>query len=298
MPRFALSALTLLLCGFLATPSAATAQDEWADVELTVEPLGDGVFVIFGRGGNIGVSTGDDGVFLIDDQFAPLTDRIVATVAEISDQPIRFVINTHWHGDHTGGNENLGEAGAILVAHEAVRDRLSMEWVRERFGAESQTVDARPQSAWPAITFTRDMTFHLNGDDLHAFHVADAHTDGDAVIHFRGANVIHMGDTFFVGRYPFIDTSSGGSIDGIIAAAAAVLDVADENTRIIPGHGPVSSREDLQAYHDMLVEIRAGVQRWMDRGASLEEVVAAGITDEYNNPEAIVTAVYLSLQGN
>jgi glyoxylase-like metal-dependent hydrolase (beta-lactamase superfamily II) len=288
--------LTPALCVPVA-PAHAQAPD-WDAVEMRTEPLGNGVYVIFGRGGNIGVSTGDDGVFLIDDQFAPLTDKIVAAVAAVSDQPIRFVINTHWHGDHTGGNENLGEAGTILVAHEAVRDRLSMEWVRERFGADPQTVEARPEAAWPAITFTRDITFHLNGDDLHAFHVPNAHTDGDAVIHFQGANVIHMGDTFFRERYPFIDVSSGGSIDGIIASAAAVLEVADEDTRIIPGHGPVSSREDLQAYHDMLVEIRAGVQRWMARGASLDEVVAAGITDEYDNPEAIVTAVYLSLQGN
>lgn len=294
----ALEVLAALAALGTSTGSAA-AQDtsEWDSVRVVAQPVAGGIYVITGRGGNIGLSVGNDGAFLIDDQFAPLTDRIVAAVAEITDQPIKFVINTHWHGDHTGGNENLGEAGSILVAHQAVRDRLAMEWVWERFGAESQTVEARPESAWPAITFTRDITFYLNGDELHAFHAPDAHTDGDAIIHFRNANVVHMGDTFFAGRYPFIDVGSGGSIQGIIAAAARVLEMVDDDTRIIPGHGPVSGRAELQAYHDMLVGIRDLVQDAIARGLTLEETVAAGITDEYDNPEAVVTAAYLSLQG-
>jgi glyoxylase-like metal-dependent hydrolase (beta-lactamase superfamily II) len=291
--------VAVILATALMIPSGLTAQDQnWDDVEIRSERVADGVHVIFGRGGNIGVSVGDDGVFLIDDQFAPLTDRILAAVAEITDQEVRFVINTHWHGDHTGGNENLGDAGAILVAHEAVRHRLSTEWLRERFGQEPQTVEAQPDAALPVITFTRDVTFHLNGDDLHAFHVPDAHTDGDAIIHFSGANVLHMGDTFFVGRYPFIDVSSGGSIQGLIAAADRVLEMANGNTRIIPGHGPVSSADDLEAYRDMLVRIRDGVAEAIAAGMTLEQTVAAGITDEYENPEAVVTAAYLSLQEN
>ncbi len=289
----------LLAAGGLSISSPLAAQD-WDAVEIRSEQVADGVHVIFGQGGNIGVSVGEDGVFLIDDQFAPLTERILAAVAEITDQDVRFVINTHWHGDHTGGNENLGGHGAILVAHKAVRDRLSMEWVRERLGAEAQTVEARPESAWPVITFTDDITFHLNGDDLHAFHVPDAHTDGDAIIHFQRVNVLHMGDTFFVGRYPFIDVSSGGSIQGVIAAAARVLEIADANTRIIPGHGPVSGKADLQEYHDVLVQIRDGVAAAIADGKTLDEVRAgaAEITDHYDNPEAMVAAAYISLQGN
>ena len=289
----------LAAAGCLALSPALAAQD-WDAVEIRSEQVADGVHVIFGRGGNIGVSVGPDGVFLIDDQFAPLTDRILAALAEITDQEVRFVINTHWHGDHTGGNENLGERGAILVAHKAVRDRLSMEWVRERLGADAQTVEARPEAAWPVITFTDDITFHLNGDDLHAFHVPDAHTDGDAIIHFQGKGVVHMGDTFFAGRYPFIDVSSGGSIQGIIAAAARVLDIVDDDTRIIPGHGPVSSKADLQEYHDVLVQIRDGVAGAIAEGKTLDEVKAgaADITNQYDNPEAVVEAAYISLQGN
>ena len=172
----------LIPAALLAVSGPLAAQD-WDAVEIRSERVADGVYVIFGQGGNIGVSVGTDGVFLIDDQFAPLTDRILAAVAEITDQEVRFVINTHWHGDHTGGNENLGGQGAILVAHKAVRDRLSMEWVRERLGADAQTVEARPEAAWPVITFTEDITFHLNGDDLHAFHVPEAHTDGDEQTH-------------------------------------------------------------------------------------------------------------------
>jgi glyoxylase-like metal-dependent hydrolase (beta-lactamase superfamily II) len=298
-PKESTCPAVILTAALLVPPAGLTAQTQnWEDVEIRSEQVADGVHVIFGRGGNIGVSVGDDGVFLIDDQFAPLTDRILAAVAEITDQDVRFVINTHWHGDHTGGNENLGDAGAILVAHEAVRHRLSTEWVRERFGQDAQTVEAQPEAAWPVITFTQDVTFHLNGDDLHAFHVPDAHTDGDAIIHFMGTNVFHMGDTFFVGRYPFIDVSSGGSIQGLIGAADRVLEMADGNTRIIPGHGPVSSAEDLQAYRDMLVRIRDGVAEAIAQGMTLEQTVAAGITDEFENPEAVVTAAYLSLQEN
>ena len=301
MPRISqrVTVAGLVTAGFFAVSAPLAAQD-WDAVEIRSEQVADGVHVIFGRGGNIGVSEGPDGVFLIDDQFAPLTDRILAAVAEITDQDVRFVINTHWHGDHTGGNENLGEHGAILVAHKAVRDRLSMEWVRERLGADAQTVEARPEVAWPVITFTEDVTFHLNGDDLHAFHVPDAHTDGDAIIHFQRVNALHMGDTFFVGRYPFIDVSSGGSIQGIIAAAARVLDIADGNTKIIPGHGPVSSKADLQEYHDLLVRIRDGVAADIAEGKTLDEVRAgaAEITDHYENPEEVVAAAYLSLEGN
>ena len=259
-----------LIAAMLAVPPAA-AQD-WDAVEITAQELGGGVYMLMGRGGNLGLSVGGDGVFLIDDQYAPLTGKIVAAIREIPPEPVRFVLNTHWHGDHTGGNENLGEAGALLVAHENVRARLSMDQVLQRVGRPVDTTSASPEGAWPVVTFTRDVTFHLNGDDLHAFHVEHAHTDGDAIVHFRRANVVHMGDTFFRGRFPFIDTASGGSIDGLIAGVGRALAVMDAGTKIIPGHGELATREDLRAYRDALKTLRDRVAALMEEGLSLEAI--------------------------
>jgi len=196
-------------------------------------------------------------------------------VRELTPEPVRFVFNTHWHGDHTGGNENLGRAGALIVAHENVRRRMSVEQVLERVGRPVDTTAASPSGALPVVTFTQDVTFHLNGDELHAFHVANAHTDTDAIVHFRRANVVHMGDTFFNGRFPFIDTASGGSIDGLIAAVGRGLAVMDAETRVIPGHGSVGTREDLRAYRDALKTMRDRVARSMAGGATLDQVIAS-----------------------
>ena len=192
---------------------------------------------------------------------------------------MKFVINTHWHGDHTGGNENLGKAGAIIVAHENVYKRLSTDQVLVAFDRE---IPARPKEALPVITFTRDVTFHLNGDELKVFHVENAHTDGDAIIYFTKANAVHMGDTFFNGMYPFIDTEHGGSIDGMIAAVGRMLEMIDDDTKIIPGHGPLGARAQLQAYHDMLVGVREAIQAEVAAGKSVDEVVAANPTAAYD----------------
>jgi glyoxylase-like metal-dependent hydrolase (beta-lactamase superfamily II) len=258
-----------------------SAQDEWDAVEIGVQEVAAGVYMLTGRGGNIGLSVGEDGAFVIDDQFAPLTEKILAAIATVTDEPVRFVLNTHWHGDHTGGNENLGEAGALLVAHENVRLRLSMDQVLERVGRPVTEQPAAPEGAWPVVTFTRDVTFHLNGDDLHAFHVEHAHTDGDAIVHFRRANVVHMGDTFFRGRFPFIDTASGGSIDGLIAAAGRALAVMDADTRIIPGHGSLSGREDLREYRDALKTMRDRIAALRSEGRSLDEIQRARPTRDF-----------------
>lgn len=244
------------------------------DVEIETIEVAEGVYMLMGRGGNIGVSVGDDGLFLIDDQFAPLTGQILAALAEITDESVRFVFNTHWHGDHTGGNENLGEAGALIVAHDNVRERMSSDQVLQRIGQEPTTTPASPSGALPVVTFSEEVSFHINGGELHAFHVEHAHTDGDAIVHFEGANVVHMGDTFFRGRFPFIDTASGGSIDGLIEAVGRALSVMDADTRIIPGHGDLAGREDLRAYADALKEMRAAVGELMARGMSLEEIQA------------------------
>lgn len=276
--RRSLSVVALLLATLTVSP--AEAQD-WDAVEITTQDLGGGIYMLTGRGGNIGLSVGEDGVFVIDDQYAPLTDKILAAIGAITSEPVRFVFNTHWHGDHTGGNEDMGALGALLVAHENVRTRLSMDQVLQRVGRPESTTMASPEGAWPVVTFTEDITFHLNGDDLHAFHVEHAHTDGDAIVHFRQANVVHMGDTFFFGRFPFIDTATGGSIDGLIAAADRGLAVMDADTKVIPGHGALATREDLRAYRDALKVARDRVDALMGEGLSLEDILARTPSADY-----------------
>ena len=263
LPLFALLAL--------ASPGLASSQNFDA-VQIQTQQVSLGVYMLLGQGGNIGVFVGDDGVFVIDDQFAPLTDKILAAIGAITSEPVRFVFNTHWHGDHTGGNENLAGVGAVIVAHENVRERLSMDQVLERVGREPAPTPAAPEGALPVITFAEDVTFHLNGDEVYAFHVSNAHTDGDAIVHFRRANVVHMGDTFFRDRFPFIDTATGGSIDGMIAAVGAALAVMDARTMVIPGHGALSTREDLRAYRDALKSMRDAVAGLMEEGHRLERI--------------------------
>ncbi len=255
----------------LAAPFAG-AQQGMDDVTISAEPAGKGLYMLTGRGGNIGVSAGPEGVFLIDDQYAPLTPKILAAVAEITDAPVRFVLNTHWHGDHTGGNENLGNAGVLIVAHDNVRERLAADQSIELF---QRKFPAAPDAALPVVTFEDSVTFHLNGEHIHAFHVSRAHTDGDAIVHFRKADVVHMGDTFFNSSYPFIDVQNGGSIDGMIAAVDRVLEMIDADTVVMPGHGPLSSGAELQAYRDMLSAVRNEVVRLIGAGKSLQEVVEA-----------------------
>jgi glyoxylase-like metal-dependent hydrolase (beta-lactamase superfamily II) len=286
----------------LVAPTLRAQQQDFSKVEVKAQKLAEGIHMLTGAGGNIGVSSGPDGVFIIDDQYAPLTEKIKAAVATVSDKPIRFVMNTHWHGDHTGGNENLGSSGVLIVAHDNVRKRMSTEQFLEAFNSK---VPASPAAALPVITFNESATFHVNGDDVEAFHVAPAHTDGDSVIFFHKANVIHMGDTFFNGMYPFIDTSTGGSLEGVIAAADRVLALADAKTQIIPGHGPVGSRAELQAYRTMLAGVRDKVKPMVAAGKTLTEVKAANPTaawDEvwgkgFMKPEMFVGIAYTSLGG-
>ncbi len=200
--------LVVALAVFMCATTPLAGQE---DVRIEVVDVGPGVKMLLGQGGNIGVAYGADGVFLIDDQFAPLTDRIVAAIREFADGKIRFVLNTHWHGDHTGGNENLGNAGVLIFAHDNVRRRMSVDQFIE---AIDYRQPASPESALPVVTFSATTTFYLNGDELHVFHVPHAHTDGDVIVHFRNVNVVHMGDTFFNQRFPFIDVQTGGGIGG------------------------------------------------------------------------------------
>ncbi len=260
-----------VLCLFLPL---RPAMAQFEGVEIETIPVASGLYMLVGRGGNIGVFTGSDGVLMIDDQFAPLGEKIRAAVMKLSDEPIRFLLNTHWHGDHSGGNLWLGQAGALIVAHDAVRARMSSEQVMAAFG---QRVPPSPPEALPLLTYGRDVTFHINGDTIHVLHVAAAHTDGDSIVHFEGANAIHAGDTYFNNGFPFIDLSSGGSIDGLIAACDALLAMANDRTRIIPGHGPLSNRTELTAYRGMLADVRARVATAVAAGQSADDVVKAGL---------------------
>ena len=267
----------------LASPAAA--QRDFSEVEVRVEKLAPGVAVLFGSGGNIGLSYGKDGNVLVDDQFAPLTDKIVAAVRTLEPGPIRFVINTHWHGDHSGGNENLGKAGAVIMAHDNVRSRLAAGRPEGEM-----PVPPAPEGALPVVTYGDGVSVHLNSDILHVTHVANAHTDGDSLVHWRTADVLHMGDTFFHKvSFPFVDLKSGGSIDGLIAAVNRAIELVGPQTRIIPGHGPVATPADLVAYRDMLVDIRNAVAAGIAAGKSLEQIRASRHAGRYGMPDGFIT---------
>lgn len=292
-----------LALAFLWVAIPVVAQQNMDDVTIDAVEVRESVHVLYGRGGNIGVSVGEDGVILIDDQYAPLTDRIRESIASIHPGTIRFVINTHWHGDHTGGNENLGEGGAIIVAHDNVRERMSTEQFMAAF---DRTVSASPESALPEVTFNDSVTFHWNNDTITVEHTPHAHTDGDSIVHFENADVLHMGDTFFNSGYPFVDRGSGGTVQGMIEAAERGLELAGESTQIIPGHGDLTDCAGLERYHRMLTTITDRVRERIAQGESLEAIQAAGVTEEFDerwsgdfiDSNRFVEFVYRSLVGH
>jgi glyoxylase-like metal-dependent hydrolase (beta-lactamase superfamily II) len=267
-----------VVLALVAAPVLAQQQD-FSKVEIKAEKVAAGIYMLTGSGGNIGLSVGKSGTYVIDDQYAPLTDKILAAIRAITPDPVRFVVNTHWHGDHTGGNENMGKAGALLVAHENVRRRMSAEQLSASF---NRSTPPSPEAALPVVTFTDAVTFHWNGDEIRVHHVPPAHTDGDSIVHFVKADVVHMGDLFFNGGYPFIDTSSGGRVDGVIAAAEQALAGIGERTRIIPGHGPLATRADLQAYRDVVKTLRDRIAKLKAEGKSRDEAVAARPTADHD----------------
>lgn len=237
------------------------------DAELAVSQVADKIHMISGPGGNIGVSAGTDGLLMIDDKFAPLADQIRAALADLNDGELKFLLNTHFHGDHTGGNSIFGLETPI-IAHSNVRTRLA---------AENPT----PSTALPVITFDSALAIHFNGEEIKVLHVPNAHTDGDAMVFFTGSNVIHMGDTFFNQRFPFVDIDSGGSVQGVIAAVKAVLAKIDDQTKIIPGHGPLATSADLKTYLRMINETKTLVAAGHKAGKSLAELQAAGVGAEW-----------------
>ena len=274
----------------LLAASPACAQRDWSAVEIKTTLVTDGIYMLEGSGGNIGLSVGADGPFMIDDQFAPLSAKIEAAVAALTDQPVEFVLNTHHHGDHTNGNESFANAGATIVAHDNVRSRLAAE-----SGAAAASL--------PVITFSETATFYRNGHEIHIFHPDNAHTDGDAIVFFRDVNVVHMGDVMFSGLYPYVDVGSGGNLNGYIAALETANGMVDAETKIIPGHGPLSSKTELEASIAMLKDVRNRVQALIDDGLTEDQVVAAApladldATWSWNfiNGERMTRAAYQSL---
>ena len=276
------------------------AQRNWDAIEIKTEKVADDIYALYGSGGNIGLAVGQEYAYLIDDQFAPLSDKILAAVRKITDKPIQFLVNTHWHGDHVGGNENFAKGGTVIVAHEAVRGRMSTRQDR----GNGRIMDPSPFKALPQVTYTDKLTFHLDSvRTMRVMHVKPSHTDGDSYIYFPESNVIHMGDNFSNGGYPYIDLNSGGDIDGFIKNHTMILAVIDDKTRIIPGHGAVTDRTRLLAYRDMLITIHARVKKEKLMGKTLEEVISMGLTKEWDeefgqgfqDPTDIVTSIYKSL---
>ncbi len=266
---------------------------------LAVRP---NLHVIASSGGNVAVWSGPDGTVLVDDSVVAMTSQLLEAVAKVAPGPIRFVVNTHWHPDHTGGNEALAKAGAIVVAQENVRVRMRESQFVEAYDLK---VPPAPKAALPTITFADQLSLHLNGDNMTAVHAVSAHTDGDAVVAWQNADVVHVGDLFYNGMYPFIDLDSGGSLAGVVAALELVLARADARTVVIPGHGPLASRADLAAYRDMLVAVGRRVRELVEQGESVEEVLAAHPTADFDErygkgsmtPERFVKIVYADLTG-
>ncbi|APG63781.1 hypothetical protein LPB140_10105 [Sphingorhabdus lutea] len=288
-----------MMAGVSLAPHIASAHQEKAQGPLiTTEKLSDNVAVLFGRGGNIAVSHGADGTVLIDDQFADMTDPIKKAVADLGADEVKYLINTHWHGDHSGGNENFGNAGAIIFAHENVRIRMANDQMRGE-----RVIAASPKAALPVITYDDGIKLHLNDDVIHVIHMPDGHTDGDSIIYWEKANIIHMGDLFFNKvTLPFIDLSSGGDVYGVLRASEMALQLANDDTKIIPGHGPMANKADLQEYSAMLVSIIAVVTQQIAEGKSLKEIQEMKPAAKWDvNPnafikgDAFIEAVYKSL---
>ena len=270
-------------------PSINLAQN-FSDVKMIIHPVSKNVSYIEGRGGNIGVIHGEDGVLLIDDQYAPLTEKIIDAIGTLSSKPIKFIINTHMHPDHTGGNENFGRRGTLIVGHENVRSQM-------RIAGYDQTP--------PFVTFSKDINFHINDENVHVFKVPNSHTNNDSFIKFSNANVIHTGDVFRSESYPYIDTNNGGSFLGTIKVYELLVELCDQNTKIIPGHGKQTNVETVKLAITMLNEIKSRIMSMIEEGKNLDEILSSDVTEDYDKrwdsgrriggPNGMLTAAYNEL---
>lgn len=270
------AALTILVAGALVVPAAAPAQQDSGDVEVTARHVSGSVYMLQGRGGNIGVSVGGDGVLLVDDQFAPLAPKIRAVIDSLGGGEVQWVLNTHWHRDHVDGNRVFGPE-APVVAHHNVRRRLATPRV-----TRGDTTPALPGEALPDLTFGEGVSLHLNGEEIRVEHLPRGHTDGDAVVHFTGSGVVHMGDHMFAGAFPFVDLAGGGSVEGYTRNVETVLGTVPEDAAVIPGHGELTDVEGLRRFHRMLVETTRIVRERMERGMELDAVQEAGLPPEWD----------------
>lgn len=298
MRRLPVFAMTLLCCGF-----AAAQNQDFSKVNIKVTKVAGSVYMLEGAGGNIGASVGDDGIVIVDDQYAPLADKIQAALKGVTDKPVRFIINTHYHGDHTGGNEYF-QKQAPIIAHDNVRKRLETGGAAGNGGSVHMEVKPAAPGALPIITFDHDVTVHLNGEDIRALFFPAGHTDGDSIIFFPKSNVVHMGDDFVTYGFPFIDVDSGGSIDGMIDAVEKVIGQLPADVKIIPGHGPVSNLDDVRTYLTMLRSTRDVVAKALKENQTLDQMKQAKLLDpwkkysgDFIKEDAFLETLYNSLTG-
>jgi cyclase len=256
---------------------SVSAQTDFSKVEIKATKISGNVYMLEGSGGNIGVSVGPDGILIVDDQFAPLADKIRAALKQLGEGKLRFILNTHWHGDHTGGNVAFGPE-APIIAHDNVRKRLATEQKSEFF---KRTTPASPKEALPVITFDQSLSVYFNGEEIRAIHFPHGHTDGDSVIFFTNSNVVHLGDDFFAGRFPFVDLESGGSVEGLIKNIGELITKIPATAKLIPGHGPISTLDDLKSYHRMLVQTTEIVRQKIAAGKTLAQIKSEGLPDEW-----------------
>ncbi|HXQ72479.1 MAG TPA: MBL fold metallo-hydrolase [Pyrinomonadaceae bacterium] len=274
-----LALVALLLFVTIPVHKKHRQEPDWSKVQIKSTKIAGNVYMLEGAGGNIGVSVGPDGILIVDDQFAPLADKIRASLKTLGQGKLRFILNTHWHGDHTGSNAAFGPE-ATIVAHDNVRKRLSTEQRSEFF---KSTTPASPKEALPVITFDQSLTVHFNGEEIRAIHFPNGHTDGDSVIFFTTSNVVHLGDDFFAGRFPFVDLESGGSVEGLTKNIGELITKIPADAKLIPGHGPISTLDDLKAYHRMLVETTTIVRDKIAAKKTLDQIKSEGLPAEWNS---------------
>jgi len=290
--------------GVFLFATAVFAQQDFSKVEIKVTKVSGNIYMLEGSGGNIAASVGEDGIVIVDDQFAPLAEKIQAALKGITDKPVRFIINTHYHGDHTGGNEPFSKAGSTVIAQDNVRKRLESGGTAGNGGSIKMENKPAAKAALPIITFENDVTVHLNGEDIRALHFPAGHTDGDSVIFFPKNNVVHMGDDFVRYGFPFIDVASGGSVQGMISAMEKAITMLPPDVKVIPGHGALSNLDDVRAFVKMLKETSAAVQSAIDRHQTVEQMKQAKVlapwekfSGDFINTDAFIETLYNSLTG-